>query len=121
MLIGVVAFVSLVPLAADRVSGAMETWPLLSLVTFLPLVGVLFILVLRGEAEAVARNARWIALWTSLIDLRAVARRSGRISTRRRAEFQFVEQADWLPGFNITYHMGDRRHLAVLRAAVDAS
>lgn len=42
----------------------MENWPLLSLVTFLPLVGVAFILVLRGESEAVARNARWIALWT---------------------------------------------------------
>src|SRR5260221_8862283 len=23
-----------------------------------------------------------------------------------RAEFQFVEHAEWLPGFNISYHMG---------------
>jgi len=42
-------------------------WPLLSLVTFLPLVGVAFILMARGEEVVVARNARWIALWTSLI------------------------------------------------------
>ena len=34
------------------------TWPILSLMTFLPLVGALFIMVLRGDDEAVKRNAR---------------------------------------------------------------
>jgi len=83
----------------------METWPLLTLVTFLPLVGVLFILVLRGEAEAVARNARWIALWTSLVDF-ALSLALWAYFDPTRAEFQFVEHAEWLPGFNIAYHMG---------------
>ena len=45
----------------------MTHWPLLSLVTFLPLLGAFFILIARGDAEVVARNARYIALWTSLI------------------------------------------------------
>ena len=45
----------------------MSSWPILSLVTFLPLVGSALILVLRGEPAAVARNARYLALWTSLI------------------------------------------------------
>ena len=36
----------------------MSSWPILSLVTFLPLVGARCILLLRGEAAAVARNAR---------------------------------------------------------------
>ncbi len=83
----------------------METWPLLTLVTFLPLAGVLFILVLRGEAEAVARNARWIALWTSLLDF-ALSLALWAYFDQTRAEFQFVEHAEWLPGFNISYHMG---------------
>ncbi len=42
----------------------MSHWPLLSLVTFLPLVGVAFIMMARGEDAVVARNARFIALWT---------------------------------------------------------
>ena len=40
----------------------MQDWPLLSLTTFLPLVGAGFILIIRGEAEVVARNARYVAL-----------------------------------------------------------
>ena len=40
---------------------------LLSLVIFLPLLGGGIILGLRGEAEAVARNAKWAGLWTSVI------------------------------------------------------
>jgi NADH-quinone oxidoreductase subunit M len=42
-------------------------FPLLSLLTFLPLVGCLVILTVRGDEATVASNARWAALWTSLI------------------------------------------------------
>ncbi|HSR55017.1 MAG TPA: NADH-quinone oxidoreductase subunit M, partial [Alphaproteobacteria bacterium] len=45
----------------------MGDLPILSLVTFLPLIGAGFILFIRGEGEVVARNARYVALWTSLI------------------------------------------------------
>ena len=45
----------------------MEGWPILSLITFLPLAGAAFIMVIRGEPEVVAQNARSVALWTSLI------------------------------------------------------
>jgi NADH-quinone oxidoreductase subunit M len=85
----------------------MQHWPLLSLVVFLPLVGVLLIAVLRGEAEAVARNARWIALWTSLIDF-ALSLLLWADFDSSSFKFQFVEKADWLPGpnFNIAYHLG---------------
>jgi NADH-quinone oxidoreductase subunit M len=83
----------------------MESWPLLTLVTFLPLLGVLLIVVLRGEADAVARNARWIALWTSLVTFVLSLALWGYFDPTK-AEFQFVEHAEWLPGFNIAYHMG---------------
>ena len=42
------------------------SWPILSVTTFLPVVGALFILALRGEDEAAKRNARWAALWATL-------------------------------------------------------
>ncbi len=83
----------------------MANWPLLSLVTFLPLVGVGFILLLRGDGDEVARNARWVALWTSLLDfaLSIVIWVNFDATT---ADFQFVEQAQWLPQFHIAYQMG---------------
>ncbi|HUZ75093.1 MAG TPA: NADH-quinone oxidoreductase subunit M [Stellaceae bacterium] len=83
----------------------MSSWPLLSLVTFLPLLGVLAILVLRGDEADVARNARWIALWTSLIDF-ALSLAIWAGFNPQSPDFQFVEQAAWLPGFNISYLMG---------------
>ena len=45
----------------------MTNWPILSVVTFLPAVGVILIYLIRGDDEAAQRNARWIALWTTLI------------------------------------------------------
>jgi NADH-quinone oxidoreductase subunit M len=82
-------------------------WPLLSLVTFLPLVGAAFILTTRGNEAVVARNARNIALWTSLIDF-ALSLLLWFYFDPNTADFQFVERADWvtLGGFQFAYHMG---------------
>jgi NADH-quinone oxidoreductase subunit M len=82
-------------------------WPLLTLVTFLPLVGATFILGARGEEAVVARNARNIALSTSLIDF-ALSLLLWLYFDPNTADFQFVERADWvtLGGFQFTYHMG---------------
>jgi NADH-quinone oxidoreductase subunit M len=80
-------------------------WPLLSLVTFLPLVGAALILVTRGSPEIVARNARNVALWTStitfLLSLLLWVDFDPDVS-----DFQFVETRAWIPAFGITYHMG---------------
>ena len=45
----------------------MTDWPILSIVTFLPAVGAAFIFLIRGDDAIVARNARNVALWTTLI------------------------------------------------------
>jgi NADH-quinone oxidoreductase subunit M len=83
-----------------------NSFPILSLTTFLPLVGVVLILLLPSRDEAVAaRNARWIALWTSLVAFVLLLFIWAGFDPTT-AEFQFVEQADWLPTFNIAYHMG---------------
>jgi NADH-quinone oxidoreductase subunit M len=80
-------------------------FPLLSLVTFLPLAGAFIILTVRGEEEVVARNARWTALWTSLIVLALSLILWARFDPST-AEFQFVERVDWLGEFGVSYHMG---------------
>ncbi len=83
----------------------MSDWPILSLVTFLPLVGTAFILGIRGETELVARNARYVALWTSLITfLLSLSLWVG--FDRSTADFQFVEKSEWIPEFGVFYHMG---------------
>jgi NADH-quinone oxidoreductase subunit M len=82
----------------------MASWPVLSVTTFLPLVGALFIMMLRGDEAAVKSNARWTALWFTLgtfgLSLYLVWHFDSASS-----EFQFVEKQPWLGG-TITYHMG---------------
>src|SRR5437762_7499046 len=83
----------------------MSDFPLLSLVTFLPLIGAFVILIIRGEPEIVARNAHNVALWTSLITF-ALSLVLWFDFDRHSADFQFVEKRDWIPAFGLAYHMG---------------
>ncbi len=82
----------------------MTNWPILSTVIFLPLLGALFIVVLRGTDEAAFRNARWIALWTTIITF-VVSLLIWRDFDPNTADFQFVEKHEWISG-TITYHVG---------------
>ena len=83
----------------------MNNFPILSLLTFLPLIGGLFILTIRGDEKVVTRNARYVALWTSLINfLLSLFIWVNFDSTT--SEFQFVEFAIWMPDLNINYKMG---------------
>src|SRR5215218_9088548 len=83
----------------------MTSWPILSLVTFLPVVGAFFCLIVNGPKEAVERNCRSIAIVTSgvtfLISLLLWARFDA-----TKAGFQFEEKMDWVPALSIGYHMG---------------
>ena len=83
----------------------MNDWPLLSLTTFLPLLGALFILTIRGETEVVTRNARAVALLTSvatfIVSLFIAVKFNG-----ASPDFQFKETATWFPGTTISYAMG---------------
>ena len=82
-----------------------DDWPILSLVTFLPLVGCFFILLTRGDDAIVARNSRYIALWTSvptfLISVLIWVK-----FDPSTANFQMMESIEWIEGTNIGYRMG---------------
>ncbi|MFO0404878.1 MAG: NADH-quinone oxidoreductase subunit M [Labrys sp. (in: a-proteobacteria)] len=73
----------------------MSDWPILTITTFLPLVGVAAILLIRGDEEVVKRNTRFVALWTTLatfiVSLFILAG-----FDPSRADFQFVEVVPWL-------------------------
>ena len=83
----------------------MGGFPILTVTTFLPLAGVVFILLQRGDDATVARVSRWAALWTSLATfLLSLFIWAG--FDPSSAKFQFVEKVNWLQGFNINYYMG---------------
>jgi NADH-quinone oxidoreductase subunit M len=82
----------------------MQNWPLLSVVTFLPLVGAAFILFARGEDEAAARYARWAALWTTIITF-LVSLLILKNFVSGQAGYQLVEDHPWL-GTIAGYRMG---------------
>ncbi|UDF02302.1 NADH-quinone oxidoreductase subunit M [Asticcacaulis sp. AND118] len=81
---------------------------LLSLITFLPLVGALAILGVKwasrkDDTAVIERNARWIALWTTLATLAlTVILLAG--FDRTTTDYQFVEKVQWFSFLN--YHMG---------------
>jgi NADH-quinone oxidoreductase subunit M len=83
----------------------MTGLPILSITTFVPLLGALAVFIIRGEPHEVARNARYTALWTSLITfLLSLTIWAG--FDPATADFQMVERVAWIPAFNIYYHMG---------------
>ncbi|WP_421994397.1 NADH-quinone oxidoreductase subunit M [Roseococcus sp.] len=80
-------------------------FPILSLLTFLPLLGVLIIMMVRGDEAVVASNARWTALWTSLITFFLSLILWVKFD-KSSPDYQFVDQLAWLPDFGISYTMG---------------
>ena len=77
----------------------MSTLPLLSLVTFLPLLGAAAILLMPR-----AQTARWIALITTIVTF-VVSLAVWVGFDNANPGFQLVEKMDWLGG-GISYHMG---------------
>jgi formate hydrogenlyase subunit 3/multisubunit Na+/H+ antiporter MnhD subunit len=79
-------------------------WPILSAIIFLPMLGALFILAIHGEDEIAVRNARYVALWTTMITfLLSLVIWIEFDSTTH--VFQFEEKREWL-GNSINYRLG---------------
>lgn len=83
----------------------MIEFPILSLLTFIPLIGVLFTLMIRGQEETVARNAKRVALYVTsfnfLLSLYMLVQFNA-----ANGDFQFIEKVEWFPALGINYHMG---------------
>jgi NADH-quinone oxidoreductase subunit M len=77
--------------------------PYLSLAIFVPIVAGLATLVIRDDRDAA--QARWIALIGALAGLAVTVPLWIDFDTTTAA-MQFVEQAEWVPRFDINYHLG---------------
>ena len=81
----------------------MIEFPLLSAMVFLPIVGMILILMIRGDEEDVNRNAKNVALFASFFTLAFALFMYLRFDPSSAA-FQFTETYAWIPG--ITYRLG---------------
>jgi NADH-quinone oxidoreductase subunit M len=82
----------------------MASFPILSALLFVPIIGAALMLLLRGTEENIARQSRMIALVTTLVSFAlSVQLWLGFDSTT--ADFQFVEKLDILGGA-FSYHLG---------------
>ena len=80
----------------------MQNWPLLSILVWLPIVGGALALALGNQR---AQTARWLALTV------AVATFALSIPLLTGFDYftsglQFVEQREWIPAYDIQYHLG---------------
>ena len=77
---------------------------LLSLTTFIPLIGALILaLLLRGDDEAAQKNAKWVAMVTSLVTFVVSLFILSNFDPSDTG-FQLVEERTWLAG--LQYKMG---------------
>ena len=82
----------------------MTDWPILSAVTFLPLVGVALLLLTREDSPYGRRNILNVSLLTTVFTF-VLSLFIWIGFDNANPGFQMVEKADWL-GTGISYHMG---------------
>lgn len=88
----------------------MSTWPILSIMTFLPLVGALLLVFVQGSPEAVAKSSRRIALLvtaiTFAVSLKALFMFDATLSGFQLQELRILIPDVANPSKGISYHMG---------------
>ena len=82
----------------------MTDWPILTTVTFLPLVGAFLIFWIRDDNASARRNIRSVALFTTVFTF-VVSLLIWAGFDNSVPGFQMLEEANWLGG-GITYRMG---------------
>ncbi len=82
----------------------MSDWPILTMITFMPLVGALMIMLVPTDNAVAERNIKNIALFTTVITFIASLYIWVNFD-ETTAGFQFVERYEWIGSF-MSYHMG---------------
>lgn len=83
----------------------MSDLPILSIVTFLPLVGAAMIFLIWEDSDVARRNVRFVALFTTVVTF-LISLGIWYNFDNSQSGFQMVEKAEWIREGNISYHMG---------------
>ncbi|MBF97073.1 MAG: NADH-quinone oxidoreductase subunit M [Alphaproteobacteria bacterium MarineAlpha9_Bin4] len=83
----------------------MITFPLLSTIIIVPLIGAIIAFLIKGDEANVSKNLRELAIWTSLVVLviSIIILLQFDLNSQN---FQFIEKKTILSKFDISYHLG---------------
>ena len=79
-------------------------FPILSAIIFIPLIGALFISIIRGEQKSVVKNSKYVAIFSSLVNF-LLALFLWFSFDNTISDFQFIEKKNWIKGF-INFQLG---------------
>ena len=82
----------------------MSDWPILSTITFLPLIGAIFILLIPADSPVANRNIKNVALVATILPFLFSLLLWWNFDSTL-AGFQFVERVEWIGPF-MQYHLG---------------
>ncbi len=88
----------------------INSWPILSIITFLPFCGAVFAFFIPGKNDENKKinynqNIKLLSLWTSLMTLMLSILIWINFDYGIQG-YQFEEKSDWIPSLGIMYHLG---------------
>ena len=88
----------------------ISSWPILSIITFLPLCGALFAFFIPSKNDESTninynQNIKLLALWTSIMTLIISLLICINFDYEAK-DYQFEEISPWIPSLGIMYHLG---------------
>tara|TARA_B100000029_G_scaffold496643_1_gene563230 strand:+ start:180 stop:1661 length:1482 start_codon:yes stop_codon:yes gene_type:complete len=83
----------------------MASFPLLSSIIIVPLIGAFIAFLIKGEEKNISKNLRELAIWTSLVELILSIILVFQFDFSNN-NFQFIEEKNILTKFDISYYLG---------------
>jgi len=82
----------------------MTSWPILSLMIFIPLFGAFFISLIDGDERTVNKNTKMVAMWTSIVVF--ILSIFVWVNFPISSGFHFVEEVSLFSSLGISYRLG---------------
>ena len=82
----------------------MSSWPILSLMIFIPIFGAFFISLIDGDEKTVVKNTKMVALWTSLVVF--ILSLFLWLNFPQSNGFHFLEEVKLFSAIGVSYRLG---------------
>ena len=82
----------------------MTSWPILSLMIFIPLFGAFFISLIDGDEKTIIKNTKMVAMWTSLVVF--ILAVFVWINFPNSNGFHFIEEVSLFSAIGVSYRLG---------------
>ena len=79
-------------------------FPILSSIIFIPLIGAIFIFIIKGNQKTIEQNSKYVAIFTSVANF-FLSLVLWYYFDNSIPDFQFVEEKNWISGF-INFQLG---------------